>query len=196
MTDKEVLAKARTYALSLVDQVDHYPYHNVGHTLDVYARTAYLADMEGVSEEEKTDLLIAAVFHDVGFASAYPQNEVIGADIAENFLRNLGYPEERVVRVRRIILATVIFTQPGGLLEEIIQDADLDNLGRRDCHMRTDAYRRELQLYSPNPFDETGFLNFTEKLLDDGFSFRTETAKREREEGKAKNLETFRMRYR
>jgi HD superfamily phosphodiesterase len=89
MTDKEVLTKARTYALSLIDQVDHYPYHNVGHTLDVYARTAYLADMEGVGPEEKTDLLIGAIFHDAGFSSVYPQNEAVGADIAEKFLRGV-----------------------------------------------------------------------------------------------------------
>lgn len=196
MTEREILAKARAHALSLVEKVDHYSYHNVGHTLDVYARAAYLADVEGVSPEEKTDLLIAAAFHDTGFAVKYPQNEVVGADLAEDFLRSVGYPEERINRVRRIILATVVFTRPADLLEKIMQDADLDNLGRRDCHFRTDAYRQELQTHSPNGFDENGFLNFTEKLLDGGFTFNTETARREREEGRIRNLEAFRARYR
>lgn len=196
MTEREILAKARAHALSLVETVDHYPYHNVGHTIDVYARTSYLCDMEGVAEDEKTDLLLAALFHDTGFSVMYPQNESVGADIAERFLRSLGYPEERIVRVRRIILATVVFTKPGDLLEKIIQDADLDNLGRRDCLLRTNAYRSELQAHSPTAFDETGFLNFTEKLLDGGFSFHTETARREREEGRIRNLESFRARYR
>lgn len=196
MTEREILAKARLHALSLVEKVDHYPYHNVGHTLDVYARAAYLADTEGVSEEEKTDILLAAVFHDTGFSSVYPQNETVGADNAESFLRSVGYPEERINRVRRIILATIVFARPSDLLEKIIQDADLDNLGRRDCHMRTDAYRLELQTFSPSGFNEEAFLNFTERLLDGGFSFHTDTARREREEGRIRNLETFRARYR
>lgn len=165
MTDREMLARAREYAIALVEKVDHYQYHNVGHTFDVYARTSYLADMEGVSEEEKADLLISALFHDTGFAVAYPQNEIIGADIAEKFLRENGHPEERIARVRRIVLATVLFTKTGDLLEKIIQDADLDNLGRRDCLLRTDAYRTELQTYSPTPFDESKFVDFTEYLL-------------------------------
>lgn len=196
MTEREILAKARAYALSIVEKVDHYTYHNVGHTIEVYARASYLADVEGISEEEKTDLLIAAAFHDTGFATKYPQNEIVGADLAEEFLRSVGHPDERISRVRRIILATIVFTRPADILEKIIQDADLDNLGRRDCHLRTDAYRRELQTYSPNGFDENGFLNFTEKLLDGGFTFHTETARREREEGRIRNLEAFRARYR
>ena len=75
--EREILAKARTHAFSLIEKVDHYPYHNVGHTIDVYARTAYLADVENVTEEEKTDLLLAAAFHDTGFSSSYAQNEPI-----------------------------------------------------------------------------------------------------------------------
>ncbi len=196
MTDREMLAKARGLAISLVEKVDHYQYHNVGHTFDVYSRTSYLADMEGVSEEEKTDLLISALFHDVGFSVTYPQNEGIGADIAESFLRENGHPEERVARVRRIILATVLFSKTGDLLEKIIQDADLDNLGRKDCLLRTDAYRRELQTHSPTPFDEAKFLDFTQYLLGGAFTFQTETGRREREEGRQKNLEAFVARYR
>ena len=29
MMEREILAKARTYAFSLIEKVDHYPYHNV-----------------------------------------------------------------------------------------------------------------------------------------------------------------------
>jgi predicted metal-dependent HD superfamily phosphohydrolase len=195
MTDRELLAKARSHALGLLERVDHYPYHNVGHTLDVYARTAYLADCEGIGTEEKTDLLVAALFHDTGFTAAYPQNEPLGADLAEAFLRAEGISAERIVRVRRIILATIVFSTPGDLLEKIIQDADLDNLGREDCFLNLDRVNLELQTISNAPFDLSKSLAFAEKLLSD-FSYRTETAKREREERKQKNLEAFRMRYR
>jgi uncharacterized protein len=148
MPEREILAKARTHALGLIAPVDHYPYHNVGHTLDVYSRTGYLADVEGVSPEEKTDLLIAAVFHDTGFSVAYPKNEIIGADLAEAFLRKEGHPEERIVRIRRIILATIVLSTPGDLLEKIIQDADLDNLGREDCFVNMERVGLELQTIS------------------------------------------------
>lgn len=194
MTDREILTKARAHAFSLIEQVDHYPYHNLGHTIDVYARAAYLADMEGVDEEKKTDLLIAAAFHDTGFSVSYPQNESIGADIAENFLRANGHPEERIFRVRRVILATVLFSPTGDLLEKIIQDADLDNLGREDFFINTERVSHELRTIAGGPYDHEKFLAFSESIIA-RFSFNTETARREREERRLKNLDAFKARF-
>ncbi len=194
MTDQAILSRARLHALRLLDKVDHYPYHNVEHTLGVYSRSAYLADMEGITGEAKTDLLIAAIFHDTGFTSVYPKNETVGAKLAEDFLREQEFPEERIARVRRIILATIVFSTPSDILEQIIQDADLDNLGRPDCFMNMDRVWRELQTISKIPFNESTWLSLAEKLLAN-FSYRTETARKEREDVRLRNLETFRRDY-
>lgn len=73
------------------------------------------------------DLLIAALFHDSGFTKAYNGNEAFGANIAREWLETEQHPEERIVRIEELILATIPFTPPKNILEKIIQDADLDN---------------------------------------------------------------------
>lgn len=83
--------------------------------------------MEKINDEETVDLLIAALFHDVGFIKAYNGNEIFSAEIARAWLEKEGHPEARIIRVEELILATVPFTTPKNLLEKIIQDADLDN---------------------------------------------------------------------
>ncbi len=127
MTDVETIHACRKYALGLLHTIDHYPYHNIHHTLAVYERVGYLCRVEGISEMVTTDLLIAALFHDVGFVSEYSENESIGAAMACEYLATLGYDPDRIADVERYIMATCpgMLTQDIG--EEIMQDADLDN---------------------------------------------------------------------
>jgi HD superfamily phosphodiesterase len=73
-------------------------------------------------------IAIAALFHDTGFVIEYENNETFGAKIARNYLRTILYPEEKIKIIQQIILATIPTVTPQNLLEEIIKDADMDNL--------------------------------------------------------------------
>ena len=64
MIENKIVVTALRYVLDMLDEVNHYPYHNINHTLDVYSRCDYLADKEFIYLEDKTDLLLAALFHD------------------------------------------------------------------------------------------------------------------------------------
>lgn len=192
MIESPLLISAKKHALFLVESVDHYPYHNIAHTLEVYNRAYYLCQQEELSEEQTEDVLLASLFHDTGFAKQYPKNEPIGADIAEEFLLLQGIEKPRIERIRNIILATILFSKPQTICEEIIQDADLDNLGRDDCFSRTDAYRRELKVYTD--FNELSFRTFTKNLLGT-FHFNTKTQKQERSAKQKENFEHFDERY-
>ena len=64
MNEQKIINNALRYVIDLLEKVNHYPYHNINHTLDVYSRSQYLADKEFVYLEDKTDLLLAALFHD------------------------------------------------------------------------------------------------------------------------------------
>ena len=59
-------------------------------------------------------------------------------------LRILGYTEKQIDVISRIILATQFPHTPKTNLEEIMCDADLDNLGREDFYEKSELLRREL----------------------------------------------------
>ena len=75
MDEQKIINNVLRFVLDLLESVNHYPYHNINHTLDVYARVGYLTDKEGVHSEDRVDLLIAALFHDTGFTIQYKDNE-------------------------------------------------------------------------------------------------------------------------
>ena len=193
MIRQPIVINAYKHILQLLRQVNHFPYHNIGHTLDVFRRARELGIAENISDEEMEDLLIGALFHDTGFIVAYAKNEPIGAQIARAWLEKHAHPEARIARVERIILATVLFAQPQSILEEIIQDADLDNLGRTDGLDKTARYAEELEIHSEH-FNLQNYLKFTERLYQN-FSFNTKTARHERAYMQHNNLLVLREKY-
>jgi len=57
----------------------------------------------------------------------------------------VNWEESRIQKIERLIMATVLFSTPNDKLEQIIQDADLDNLGRKDCFIKTLLFRAEMR---------------------------------------------------
>jgi predicted metal-dependent HD superfamily phosphohydrolase len=107
-------------------------YHNLSHTLDVVKQAGILAKQEGVND--KHDLLLlktAAAFHDSGFLFVYKGHEEKGCEIASEDLKNLLSSSD-IGKICGMIMATKIPQSPSTLLEQIICDADLDYLGRKD----------------------------------------------------------------
>ena len=107
-------------------------YHNISHTLDVLKQAEKIARKEGV--KDRHDLLLlktAAVFHDSGFLFVYKGHEEKGCEIASEDLKNV-FSEPDIKKICGMIMATRIPQSPNTLLEQIICDADLDYLGRKD----------------------------------------------------------------
>jgi HD superfamily phosphodiesterase len=96
--------------------------------LSVFDRASYLALNEGLDEEMQEIIQLAALFHDTGFVKQYDKNEPIGAQIAEKWLKEQNYPEDKIDIIKQIILATELNSPTLNKLEEIIKDADMDNL--------------------------------------------------------------------
>ncbi len=189
----EIVKRAYKKALSLLSSVNHYPYHNISHTLDVVGRAERIATLEWLPKEEITDLILASLFHDTGFVRLYNKNEIIGAEIAREWLQSEWYPEDRIKKVESIILATVLFSTPQTFTEKIMQDADLDNLWRDDCFKKTAAFRDELEKYAESHNDDKFYL-FTEFLLHK-FSFHTATSRRERQKKLEENAKNIRLHF-
>jgi len=123
---------------------------------------------------------LAALFHDTGFTRQYTDNEKIGAEIARRYLENIYYPQDRIQKIERLIQATVLFSDANDILEGIIQDADLDNLGRKDCFIKTLLVRKELITINHMDMPKRKWLSFTYNLMRN-YHYKTSTAQSERE---------------
>jgi len=187
MNEQKIINEALKYVIDLLGKVNHYPYHNINHTLDVYSRVWHLSDKGFVYLEEKTDLLLAALFHDTWFVESYFQNEIIGAKIARKYLEGVGFREDRIKRIENMILATIVFSPAKNKLEKIIQDADFDNLWRRDFLVKSLLVKKELNLITSQEISIKDWLETTYILMKK-HSFKTPTAKSERDQIKKENL--------
>jgi len=115
-----------------IDEKHWYFYHNLWHTLDVFQRASYLTKKEGLNEELQEIIQLSALFHDTWFIKRYDDNEIIWANIAENFLKQNFFPQDKIDIVKNLILTTILARNPLSHLENIIKDADMDNLWRDD----------------------------------------------------------------
>lgn len=169
----------------------HCTYHNIHHIRDVYTAAEWLADEEGVSENDRLLLLTAVLFHDAGFLVAQKDHEERSCEIALRYLPDFDYTETEISIICGMIMSTQIPQQPHNLLEEIICDADLDYLGRDDFY----SIGRGL-------FDEFSFLGVVKSEEDwnrlqvnflENHQYHTATAKRLRKEVKEKHLRELKL---
>jgi uncharacterized protein len=108
-------------------------YHGLHHTIDVSKAVLQIAIAEGINDRETLLLLqTAALYHDLGFISAYQGHEEESCRLARVSLPNFGYNVEQIEQICGMIIATRIPQSPTNHLERIMADADLDYLGRDD----------------------------------------------------------------
>lgn len=120
-------------------------YHNSKHAIDVYDAAKRLAEGEGVVGDDLTLLLTAAYYHDAGFLVKAKGHEEESCRIVQEVLPGFDYDAEQISRICGIIMATRLPQSPKNHLEEILADADLDNLGRDDFFdVSHDLFRESL----------------------------------------------------
>ncbi len=182
------LSDLENYVLTLLEEKlprDLY-YHNLKHTVDVYTQVELIGQQEGVSEQELLLLKTAALLHDAGHIIDYQTHEEIGVQMANSILPQYMYTQEQIEQIDALIRATRMPVHPANRLEEIICDADLDYLGRRDYIPVANALYQELH--------ERGMVGELPEWVDVQIAFiehhqyYTETAKRLREESKQAQL--------
>jgi uncharacterized protein len=168
-------------------------YHCATHTIDdVVPAAERLADAEGLSARDRTVLLTAAWFHDLGYIVRADGHEDIGIALAARELPARGYASEDIEAVATLIRATRLPQRPENHLAGLLADADLDVLGRDDFVVCNDALRSELAALGRHDDDAA--------WLDDQIAFlarhryHTDTARALRAETKEHNLQRLRER--
>jgi uncharacterized protein len=142
--------KARDYALSRLarELSPNLTYHCLGHTRDeVIPAVDQLATLEKVGDKDRLLLLTAAYFHDLGFIRQRQDHEMVSIQIAEQKLPEFGYSNSDIAVIKGIIQATHLPQSPTTLLEKIMADADMDDLGNGDFWTRSRDLRQELENY-------------------------------------------------
>lgn len=167
-------------------------YHNLAHTLDVLKQAVYIAEKEGIEDEDDLLLLrISALYHDVGFLSLYTGHEEISCTIASEELCAFGLLKDQIEIICGMIRATKVPQQPTTKLEEIICDADLDYLGRDDFFKTGEGLYKEF-LDQKIVFDERSWNALQVRFLESHHYF-TDTSKQSRQKQKQVHLEMIKQ---
>jgi len=145
-----------------------YIYHNFNHTLRVINSVKILIENENVSPEDAELLLIASWFHDSGYIEGGENHEKRSGTIAESFLKDNNFPEEKIEKVKMLILATEMTREPETHLEKIMRDADCSHFGDVNyfnyCDLLKDEWKATIgKEFTKLEWAETN-LNFISKI--------------------------------
>lgn len=121
-------------------------YHNFDHTVEVVNAAFEIGKAENISDNDMELLLLAAWFHDIGNTNGYANHEEESAKIAIQFLNSKDYNTSKIVVVSALINVTKMPQQPKNKLEEIICDADLVHLAKKDFKEKSELLKLEWEL--------------------------------------------------
>jgi uncharacterized protein len=153
---------------------------------DILPAARKLGQMSQLSDEEMRFVELGVAYHDLGFLVDRAEHERAGANIVAQALPGFGFSSEQVALVQGMVLATRIPQAPRSLLEQIVADADLDNLGRPDFAARSAALRAENVCFGRVYGDEEWYARQLRFMLN--HSYWTEAARELRDAGKRENV--------
>ncbi len=148
-TDKQIIKQAEERVMELYDSVPHENllYHSIEHTKKVVDRANEIAAHYELSETDITVLNIAAWFHDTGHLYTNPiSHEEKSIELMKEWLADKGDYTELVDDIELVILATKLSTQPTGLVQEIIKDADTYHFGMPEFKKQDKLMKKEMEL--------------------------------------------------
>lgn len=188
MNNNKVLQRAKKYVNKLLVPLEKHYYHSYKHAIEVMERSIYLWEKEWLNNKEIEMLGLAWLFHDTGFIIQYDNNEPIWAKIAQNYLKSILYPEDKIKLIERIIQATKpSYRTPIDIYEKIIKDADLDNLGRKDFFEKWHSLKKEIEIIKNIKIRDPDWNHWSVDLLKE-HHYQTLTQRLERESTKQENL--------
>ncbi|MEO0733860.1 MAG: Pycsar system effector family protein [Bacteroidota bacterium] len=146
----------------ITEEVDTtFVYHNFQHTCAVVEAATELADRYEVNEDERLAIILAAWFHDTGYAEGWEDHEERGVINATTWLAAQGVDDPELIdHVAGAIRATKMDTQPQNFLEQIVADADLSHLGDLSYWDRCGRVRQELALTREMVMSDQEWIDF------------------------------------
>jgi len=163
-------------------------YHNIDHIISVVKAAKKIARQVKLSEQERSVLLIAAWFHDIGYLTHSKEAHHVSARKAIAFLTFIDADPVIIESVDKAILAAAEPQQPTTLVEQILCDAYLYSyFGSKDYRKKTERLRLETEELTGNKINKKTWHRHELELIQ-GHSFFTPYAHGKRERIKAENL--------
>lgn len=189
MTSDDIIRKASDYVYQLFQEKlpEWAVYHNYDHTVETVEAAEEIGQDSKLNKSELEMVALAAWFHDTGYTAGTDGHEEKSAEIASNFLRENGYPDDRIAQIAECIRATKRTENPKNRMEEVLIDADIIRLGKKKFMKRAEILRTELELRSGRPFAEVEWLHDTIDQISKN-TFRTKYAQMEYARQRTKNL--------
>ncbi len=154
-----------------------FKYHNYYHVQKVVEAAVEISDNENITSEEKEIIILACLFHDLGYIDKCEGHEEVSCYYAQEFLTKEKYPSDKIKIIISCILATKIPQQPKNKLEMIVCDADLHHLGTEDFLEVGNNLRKEIEYNQKIKFTDLVWLDTTVKFNKTHFYF-TDYAKK------------------
>lgn len=142
-------------------------FHNSLHTHSVVQAAEEISSFYQLDEVDHFIVISAAYFHDLGYVQSDNAigHEKRSVEIALDFLKDKGVPEEVKEKIKGCILATRMPQEPNTLLEKILCDADLFHLGSDDFENRNKLMKAEAEAVLGKEIDKDIWRAGTIKLL-------------------------------
>lgn len=169
-----------------------YHFHHVEHVEQVVSAIGQLAGAAGLESRERTILLLAGWFHDVGYIQGPQGHEERSAAKARASLTSWLVPEDIIREVEACILATKMPQQPENKLQCLMADADLSHLGTAEYWTFISKLRQELKEAHQKEMTETEWLQFEIDFLE-GHQYHTPEAQAIYGKNKKKHLKKLRL---
>ena len=167
--NKSLISAAEQYVVNLFTQKigKEFSFHSFNHTREVVLHTELIAGNYELSEEDHTAVLLAAWFHDTGYAAGLKKHhEEESQKVATEFLRKYNAPQSLIDKVNGCIIATRMPQSPSNLIEQIICDADLFHLGTKDFKERNKLLRQEINALEEEKIGKKEWVNLNIEFLD------------------------------
>ncbi|WP_304130105.1 HD domain-containing protein [Ignavibacterium album] len=177
--NNSLITKSEKYVEAVLSErcPQNYRYHNFSHIKKVVDAAIIISENENINENEKEIVILACLFHDIGYIDICDGHETQSCNYARNFLKKENYPETKIQQIESCILATKIPQQPKNKLEMIVCDADLHHLGSDDYLEVGNNLRYEIEFSHKINFTNEGWLEKTIKF-NKSHSYFTDYAKR------------------
>jgi len=166
----------------------HLTYHTLGHIIDVANVCNHYIDYYMISDRVARLIRIAAVAHDYGYIYTPVEHEERSIKEVRPMLKD--FSEDEIKQIEGMIRATKVPQSPHNLYEEILADADLDYLGRKDYGKISEGLFKEF-LHFGVVKNENDWLELQIKFLEN-HHFHTDWAKLNRSDAKQQLLQGLR----
>lgn len=188
-SQNHILEKVKRYARNILanEIPKELKYHSYVHTEDVVNAALEIGEHSGLADKDLEVLELAAWFHDLGYVSTVENHEDKSVDMAQRFLMEEGYAQEKIDMVKKCILATKMPQNPNDPLCEVICDADLLHLSTEKYFQYAKLLRKEMEYIRGIDIPESDWIEMNTSFFK-GHHYFTDYVKERYTPSKLENL--------